>query len=113
MYRASDRPRYQGGDSGVVVVLGKKEKQAQKYLKKIASGLEAKGLKAWVEVLFWPPAESIVSYAEHNGIDLIVMSSHGRSGASRWEWGSVADRVLRSACMPVMVVRAPGCMPGI
>ena len=48
-----------------------------------------------------------------NEVDLIAISTHGRSGISRWVWGSVADRVLRSACVPVLMVRAPGCVPGV
>ena len=43
----------------------------------------------------------------------LVIATHGRSGVSRWVWGSVADRILRSACVPVLMVRAPGCVPGI
>ena len=64
-------------------------------------------------VVFGKPAETIADYAEKNDVDLIVIATHGRSGVSRWVWGSVADRVLRSACVPVFMVRAPGCVPGI
>jgi nucleotide-binding universal stress UspA family protein len=94
-------------------VFGKKEKQAERYLGRIAKKLESKGIKVHREVLLWPPAEAIASYAEQKGADIIVMSSHGRSGASRWAHGSVADKVLRSSCVPVLMVRAPGCVPGI
>jgi len=92
---------------------GKKEKQAERYLGRIAETLEAKRIKVHTQVLFWPPAEAIASYAEQSGADIIVMSSHGRSGVSRWAYGSVADKVLRSSCIPVLVIRAPGCVPGI
>jgi nucleotide-binding universal stress UspA family protein len=92
---------------------GKKEKQAEMYLDRIAAKLESKGVKVHTEVLLWPPAEAIASYAEQNGADVIVMSSHGRSGASRWAYGSVANKVLRASCVPVLMVRAPGCGPGI
>jgi len=92
---------------------GKKEKQAQRYLDRIANELEAKGVKVHTEVLFWPPAEAIASYAENNGVDIIVMSSHGRSGISRWTHGSVADRVFRGSRVPVLMVRVPGYTPGI
>ena len=85
----------------------------QKEIIPIAKELEAKGSKVRTEVRFWPPAEAISSYAEHNDADIIVMSSHGRSGVSRWAHGSVADKVLRSSCVPVLMVRAPGCVPGI
>jgi len=92
---------------------GKKAKQADRYLGRIAEKLESKGVKAHTEVLFWPPAEAIASYAEQNGVDIIVMSSHGRSGPSRWAYGSVADKVLRSSRIPALIIRAPGCVPGI
>jgi nucleotide-binding universal stress UspA family protein len=42
-----------------------------------------------------------------------VIATHGRSGISKWVWGGVADRILRSSCVPVLMVRAPGCVPGI
>ena len=48
-----------------------------------------------------------------NKVDLIVMASHGRSGANRWAYGSVADKVLRSTCVPVLLVKAPGRVAGI
>jgi nucleotide-binding universal stress UspA family protein len=113
LYRSSDRPEFQGGGSEITVTLGKKENRALRYLARIAKRLEAKEVKVRTEVLFWPPAEAIASYAEHNDADIIVMSSHGRSGPSRWARGSVADKVLRISCVPVLMVKAPGCVPGI
>ena len=92
---------------------GKKEKQAQRYLERIAKTMTAKGIKVSTEVVLWRPAEAIVGYAKQYGCDLIVMASHGRSGPSRWAYGSVADKVLRSSCIPVLVIRAPGCIPDI
>ena len=93
--------------------VGKKEKQAQRYLSRIAKAMEAKGIKVDTEVLLGNPAEEIVSYAAYPGCDLIVMSSHGRSGPSRWTHGSVADRVFRGSLVPILMVKAPGCQPGI
>ncbi len=92
---------------------GKMDTQAQKYLEKIAKKLVAKGIKASTEVLLGNPAEEIIIYAKHPGCDIIVMSSHGRSGPSRWAYGSVADKVFRASCVPVLMVRAPGCTEGI
>jgi nucleotide-binding universal stress UspA family protein len=94
-------------------VFGKKEKQAQRYLDRIAKKLAAEGLNVSTEVLLWKPADAIVAYAKESECDLIVMASHGRSGPSRWAYGSVADKVLRGTCIPVLMVRAPGCVPGI
>jgi nucleotide-binding universal stress UspA family protein len=92
---------------------GKKEKQAQRYLDRIAKGMAAKGINVSTEVLLWKPAEAIVGYAKQFGCDLIVMASHGRSGPSRWAHGSVADKVLRGSCIPVLMIRAPGCAPNV
>ena len=50
------------------------------------------------------PAAEILRYAQHHSIDLIVMGTHGRSGFSRRLLGSVADRVLRGAACPVLIV---------
>lgn len=93
--------------------VGKMERQATKYLDKVARGLEAKGVKVTKEVLLGDPAEEIIIYAETKGCDLIIMASHGRGGPSRWAHGSVADRVFRAVCAPVMMIRAPGCVPGV
>ena len=51
------------------------------------------------------PGSEIVDYAKQVSADLIVMSSHGRSGISRLLLGSVAERVLRLATCPVLIVR--------
>ena len=101
------------GERLVPEAFGKKEKQAQRYLDRIAKKLGAKGFNVTTEVLLWKPAEAIVGYAKQAGCDLIVMASHGRSGPSRWAYGSVADKVLRSSCIPVLMIRAPGCVAGI
>jgi nucleotide-binding universal stress UspA family protein len=90
-------------------VIGRKYNQADRYLDRIQRRLIAKGLSVRTEVLMGNPAEAIVEYASRNGVDLIIMSSHGRSGISRWASGSVADKVFRSSGVPVLMVRAPGC----
>jgi nucleotide-binding universal stress UspA family protein len=92
---------------------GKKEEQAERYLDKIANELETRGIKARIEVLLGNPAEEIINFIERSDADVIVMSSHGRSGISRWTHGSVADRVFRGSRIPVLMVRAPGYTPGI
>lgn len=86
---------------------------AEDYLKKLASRMQPGIPHLHTEVLVGKPADTLAAYAEKNGIDLIVIATHGRSGVSRWVWGSVADRVLRSACVPVMMIRAPGCVAGL
>ena len=86
---------------------------AEKYLSQLVNHVKYGGVKIRREVIVGRAAESVADYASKNGVDLIIIATHGRSGISRWVWGSVADRVLRSACVPVLMVRAPGCVPGI
>jgi nucleotide-binding universal stress UspA family protein len=82
-------------------------------LKKMVEGTRLEGALLSYQVLEGKVADTLAHWAEKNGVNLIVIASHGRSGISRWVMGSVADRVLRSACVPVLMVRAPGCVPGI
>jgi nucleotide-binding universal stress UspA family protein len=105
-YRVFDDPGHPLGQQLAPEAVGKKENQAQRYLDRIAKAMEAKGIKVDTEVLLGDPAEEIVIYAKHPGCDLIVMSSHGRTGISRWTHGSVADRVFRSSPVPVLMIRA-------
>ena len=51
--------------------------------------------------------EGIIEAADEVKVDLIAMSTHGRSVISRWAVGSVTDRVLRSGDRPIFMVRAP------
>lgn len=92
----------------IPVAVGKKQKQAERYLDRIAKRLQKKGMKVGTAVLLGHPAEEITVFAERTGVDLIVMASHGRSGPSRWAYGSVADKVFRGSNRPVLMVRASG-----
>lgn len=112
-YRAVEDGSVPLGERLVTEAVGKKERQAQKYLSRIARALQANGIRVDTEVLLGDPAEEIAFYAKHPGCDIIVMSSHGRSGPSRWTHGSVAERVFRASCVPVLMVRAPGCAVGV
>ena len=84
---------------------------AESYLEKLVSGLDYGKVAIQKEVLVGRAAEQLAEYAGKNDIDLIIVATHGRSGVSRWVWGSVADRLLRSAHVPVLMVRSPGCTP--
>lgn len=86
---------------------------AEEYLKNLTARLNYDGVKISYEVLYGFVADTLGDFVNKNQIDLIVIATHGRSGVSRWVWGSVADRILRSSCVPVLMVRAPGCVPGI
>jgi nucleotide-binding universal stress UspA family protein len=60
------------------------------------------------DVVFGPAPKAIVEYAAGHGIDLIVMGTHGRGGMAHLVMGSVAERVIRTACCPVLTVRDAG-----
>ncbi len=87
--------------------------EAEKYLKEIVARLAKAGVNAKTAVIYGKAAEALSDFATENRTDLVVIATHGRSGISRWAWGSIADRLVRSVCAPVLIVRAPGCVPGI
>jgi len=76
------------------------------YLDKAGEGLRSKGAIVKCKVGVGSAAEEIIKAADEINADLIAMSTHGRSGLSRWAFGSITDRVLRGANVPVVVVRA-------
>ena len=78
---------------------------ATRYLDELAKGIKAEGVKVSSMVLSGDPENLIGTIAETLPADLIVMSTHGRSGVSRWVYGSVANKVLRTASCPVLLVR--------
>ncbi|MFQ5826751.1 MAG: universal stress protein, partial [Dehalococcoidia bacterium] len=78
------------------------------YLSQVEESLKGTGLAVSSKALAGTPAETILEYAKATNIDLILMSTHGRSGLSRWVFGSVAARVLRASEAPVLLIRASG-----
>ncbi len=83
------------------------QQQARNYLNKVAEDIRSKKVSVKVRVGIGSAAEEIIKAADEISIDLIAMSTHGRSGISRWAFGSVTDHVLRGGHKPVLVVRAP------
>lgn len=80
-------------------------REAESYLESVQEGLTAAGVTVRYAIVKGQPAAEIVDYAELEKVDLIAMSTHGRSGLSRWVLGSVAERVLRAAPCPVLLIR--------
>ncbi len=79
---------------------------AQKYIDEQVAVWREQLAEVRGEVVEGRAAEAIADFAVDRGVDLIVMATHGRSGLSRLAFGSVADRVLRLAHCPVLLVRA-------
>ena len=84
-------------------------REAEEYLASVRDDLAKRGITN-VETSVWygAPAHAIIEGARHQKADLIVMSSHGRSGLGRLILGSVAESVLRGTTVPVCIVRVPG-----
>ncbi len=80
-------------------------KEAEGYLQKIEDRLKAKGLKADSHVRYGNDAEEILDHTAQKDIDMVAMTTHGRSGVTRFLLGSVAEKVLRHSPKPVFLVR--------
>jgi nucleotide-binding universal stress UspA family protein len=87
------------------------EHMAEKLQKKAGAisskkGKTTQGKETQIEgkVAVGYPAEEILKYTDENRIDLIMIASHGRSGIRRWTLGSVADKVIHSARIPIWLV---------
>jgi nucleotide-binding universal stress UspA family protein len=81
---------------------------ARHYLQGVVQRLASMKLHVEALVTNGTPEEVIVQYAqEHPEVLVIAMSTHGRSGVGRWLFGSVAEKVLHSSPVPVLLVR-PG-----
>jgi len=81
--------------------------EARQYLDKAAEGLKNKGVTVSTKVSTGDAAEEIIKAAQEIKAGLIAMSTHGRSGISRWALGSVTDKVLRhGGKVPMLTIRA-------
>jgi nucleotide-binding universal stress UspA family protein len=80
--------------------------EAEAALESVRRRLHGAGLRPQAVVLEGQAAERIIGYARENGVDLIVLSSHGRSGLSGWNVSSIVLKIILRAYLPVMVVRA-------
>jgi nucleotide-binding universal stress UspA family protein len=81
-----------------------RRENAENYVRQLASRLAESGLETGADAVLGEPAASIAEYADQQGIDLIVMSTHKRPSPARGLLGSVADAVVRSAHQPVLLV---------
>ena len=88
-------------------------KAAEEYLAKIKAELSKEGLNVRSEVLMGKAGEAITEFAERNEADLIALATHGISGITRWVFGSVADKLVRSSSAPVLLIRPQGCESGV
>ena len=102
-----------GGQAVADIVYTEKQTEETKkaaidYLNKTGEALRSKGATVMAKVAIGDASEEIVKAAEENNANVITMSTLGRSGLSRWAFGSVTDKVLRrEGKIPIVMVRAP------
>ena len=105
LLRAAVAHALPGSDTVEAQVIAVRE--AEEYLASAARRLKARGFER-VETHVWygQPAAAVVEAANVQKADMIVMSTHGRSGLGRLILGSVAESVLRGTTVPILIVRA-------
>ena len=88
-------------------IIKRTESDAKSYLRRVDAKLRKQGVSSLKEkVLYGNAADAIIDIAQKTDDNLVVMTTHGRSGIGRFLLGSVADRVVRSCGDPVLLVRA-------
>lgn len=103
------RPPYAAGlDRSLLEEL---RQHALAYLEGIADRLRAQSLEVRTALVVEQPHIAILNYAREHAVDLIALSTHGRGGLVRMLLGSVADKVVRGADIPVLIQRPRGELP--
>jgi nucleotide-binding universal stress UspA family protein len=84
--------------------------KSKQYLTRVQSLLSSAGLNVRTETLeSYGPSHSIADYAQKNGIDLIVIATHGYTGMKKMMLGSIALKVLHESNVPVLLIRPEAC----
>jgi nucleotide-binding universal stress UspA family protein len=86
-------------------VVAATQREAEDYLDSLCGRLTYDRISTELRGAEEGVARQIVDYGKSAGVDLIVMSSHGRTGVDRWVRGSVTEKVLSGACCATLVVR--------
>jgi nucleotide-binding universal stress UspA family protein len=81
------------------------KRQIEEYLKKIADMLAREGIRAKQQATIGKADEIILQLARKEDADLIIMTTQGRTGISRWVYGSVASRVVEGSSQPLLLIR--------
>lgn len=82
------------------------EAEARDYIAAVTALLEEEGVPVTGTVLSGDPFQELVNYAELERPDLMIMTTHGRGGLARWFYGSVADKLLTTSVVPLLLIRA-------
>jgi nucleotide-binding universal stress UspA family protein len=83
-----------------------RQAEAKSYLDEIATRLHKEGLAVGSTLLEGDPAERVIDHARDIGAELVVLSSHGRSGLSGWNVSSVVQKILARARVSILLIPA-------
>ena len=91
---------------GAQSAIEEQEERSKTYISEIENQLKAAGFKTSTLLRVGSVAEVILGVAEELQVDVIAMSTHGRTGPARWLLGSIAERVVHNSKVPVLLIRA-------
>lgn len=108
--RVVDTPREIGATSPLAVaslqeMLEQEQTEAAAYLEDVTASSGLKGLKTRCAVFAGPADSVLLHVARQEGIDLVVICSHGHTGLKRWALGSIARTILRQSTLPLLLLR--------
>ena len=83
-----------------------REKRNIEYLTSLQERYKDTSVKINIAIETGEPAEKIIEYANNNSVDIIVMTTHGRTGIQKWVYGSVSGKILNGARHSVLLVRS-------
>ena len=97
---------YGGAVIPIDTMMAQAENEANDYLRKLQAKFRKQNISTRVTVLkSHAVAEAIIDMADQEEVDMIVKTTHGRTGPSRWIFGNVAAKVLQRASCPIFLVR--------
>mgnify|MGYP002760544244 CR=1 FL=1 len=102
-----DGSAYSTLEAGSEVVIDALESEGEQATDRVADAATAAGVETTATVTSGTAYRAIREYADEQAIDMIVMGTHGRKGLDRYLLGSVTERVVRTADVPVLTVRQP------
>ena len=86
-------------------IVRRSEQLANHYLREQQLRLVSANIDTRIAVVTGDPAHEILAYVGREGCDVVALATHGRSGVQRWAHGSVAERVLQTATVPLLLIR--------
>jgi len=85
------------------ILMAEIKQQSLEYLEKVKAGFKAESIR--IQVVLGKATDSILQVAQKEKVNLIAMTTHGRTGASRWVYGSVSTRIVGESLQPILLIR--------